>query len=225
MKQATIDTLTKKNDEFDNGVLLTEFKLQTVREFVDSYKTEHGAYRFPEVNKKLSDLIGEEVEYRMVNQGKDNEYTYITVGALYIVLHNKGKFEWGITFDDTHKNIFGVVNLFPLIEKIYMNQDDIEQIYTETLPEYNERVRIERLYNLSGQIKIVEHFFEKFSGGEKSCYTKEGLLKMHKIKLENWYEEGFKDIYGGKLKSLEWYREVFQRFDDCYKQILELKQK
>jgi hypothetical protein len=206
-------------------MLIIKQDLNIINDFVENNESKEGTYKFPQIDKQLSDYLKEPAEFMVRNYYKDY-YASIWTERLTLTIIEGEQFVWKIYLKNS--TLQGMLDVQHLINLLVDYKIAITETYNSLVPKIKRLIEFDELYSSSqwGLDKLNKFFnyFSKYFAFE-TFDSDDALKVLYKTKYEDWDEKVFYTSYDSKRKraSLNYYRRLFDNFAKCVEQIKNLQ--
>lgn len=203
-------------------MLITKKDLDIINDFVDNNECKEGTYKFPHIDKQISDYLKEPAEFMVRDYHKDYHVSLWTE-RLTLTIFEQDEFVWKIHLKNS--TLQGMLDVQHLINLLVDYKIAITEIYNSLLPEIKRLIAFDELYRSSKWgLHILNKFYTYFTTGKDEVLETDDCMKeLNKTKFEDWADDVFYTSYDGKRASIDYYRRLFDNFTKCVEQIKNLQ--
>lgn len=203
-------------------MLITKQDLDIINDFVENNECKDSTYKFPQIDKQLSDYLKEPAEFMVRDYHKDY-HASIWTERLTLTIFEQDEFVWKIHLKDS--TLQGFMDAQHLVNLLVDYKIAITELYNSIIPEVNRLIDFDELYRSSkwGLDKLNKFYTYFTTSKDEDLETDDGLKELNKIKFEDWNDDVFYTSHDGKRASIDYYRRLFENFATCVQQIKNLQ--
>lgn len=204
-------------------MLITKQDLDLINDFVEYNECKEGTYKFPHIDKQISDYLKEPAEFIVRDYHKDYHVS-IWTERLTLTIIEGDEFVWKIYLKDS--TLQGMLDVQHLVNLLVDYKIAITEAYNSLIPEIKRLIAFDDLYRSSKWgLHNLNSFYRYFSPehSDIDIDTEVALKILNKMKFEEWDKDKFYTSYDGKRVSIDYYRRLFDNFTKCVAQIKNLQ--
>lgn len=204
-------------------MLITKQDLNLINDFVENNESNEGTYKFPHIDKQISDYLKEPAEFLVRNYPNDY-HASIRTERLILTIIEGDQFVWKIYLKDS--TLQGMLDVQHLVNLLVDYKIAITEAYNSILPEVKRLIEFDELYRSSRWgLHNLNDFYRNFSPehSDIDVDTDVALKILNKMKFEDWDDDVFYKSHDGKRESIDYYRRLFANFATCVEQIKNLQ--
>jgi hypothetical protein len=165
-------------------MLINKQDLDLIIGFVENNESNENTYKFPHIDKQISDFLKEPAEFIIRNYHKDY-HASIWTERLSLTIIEGDEFVWKIYLKNS--TLQGFMDAQHLVNLLVDYKIAITEMYTQLIPEINRLVEFDELYRSSKWgLHILNKFFRGFSPehSDIDVDTDVALKILNKTKFE-----------------------------------------